>query len=121
MTQNANEKKAKEKLNPFIKAYLYSYLIVFLIIVITEKSPLSDFISTALTIPLILPIVPFFTFVIDSLYLLAIIIYGVILFFLFKLPYKFSRHKTLIFTLILLLIHLVGALSAALIIPRFVA
>lgn len=81
-TQSNNEKE--RKLHPFIKAYLYSYLIVFLIILILgNESPfLSNFLLVAFVVPLILPAVSFFTFLIDALYLFAIIIYGVILFIL---------------------------------------
>lgn len=125
MTQNDNSEKDKEKINPFVLAYFYSYTITVLVsilfIVFEDGSFSSDALSFAFSTPLILPIIPFFTFLINAMYLIPIVIYGIFLYYLFKLPYKFSNYKTLIFTLIILFTNFAGIFCIVLSLPYLVA
>lgn len=123
MTQKKN--KDKNEINPFILAYIYSYVItVFAFLLLSsfeDASFSSDTLFFAFSVPLVLTIIPFFMFIIDAVYLIAIVFYGIFLYFLFKLPYKFSNHKTLLFTLIILSTHFAGIFCITIALPQLVA
>lgn len=125
MNQDDSNKENTNQINPFVLAYFYSYIItvlIFLLFIIFEGGSFSsEALSFAFSTTLILPAIPFFIFLVDAIYLIAVILYGIFLYFLFKLPYKFSNHKTLLFTLIILFTNFAGMFCIGLSLPYFVA